>query len=207
MARLNGSLQWCHNKRDDVSNHQHHDWLFNRLLRRRSKKTLKLCVTGLCEGNSPVTVNSPHKGHVTQKIFPFDFFIMFSLCCFFQVLDPNDITGNISSPQVLNETHSITSTGMVSRLVLNVSVVEPKIYQCQFNMRDGQKCRENIEVIFRGMLNLSIQEIISLNDVISYFCMIDWRNYFLRSMTCNVAGIYWPNMVCSLRFAKLSITS
>ena len=129
------------------------------------------------------------------------------LVLFFQVLDPNDITGNISSPQVLNETHSITSTGMVSRLVLNVSVVEPKIYQCQFNRRDGQKCRENIAVIFRGMLNLSIQEIISLNDVISYFCMIDWRNYFLRSMTCNVAGIYWPNMVCSLRFAKLSITS
>ena len=32
-----------------------HDCLVNGLLRRRSKKTSKLRVTGLCEGNSPVT--------------------------------------------------------------------------------------------------------------------------------------------------------
>ena len=37
----------------------------NRLLRRRSKKTSKLCVTGLCAGNSPVI------GPVTRKMFPF----------------------------------------------------------------------------------------------------------------------------------------
>ena len=40
--------------------------------RRRSKKTSKLRVTGLCEGNSPWPVNSPHKGPVTRKKFPFD---------------------------------------------------------------------------------------------------------------------------------------
>ena len=33
-----------------VSNHQHHDCLLNRLFRRRSKKTSKLRVTGLCAG-------------------------------------------------------------------------------------------------------------------------------------------------------------
>ena len=132
------SLQWCHNERDGVSNHQPHDCLLNGLCRRRSKKTSKLRVTGLCEnspvtgefpaqrasnsenglcegnspvtgefpaqrasnsengfceGNSPVTgefpaqrdsnsenglcqgnspVNSPHKGPVTRKMFPFD---------------------------------------------------------------------------------------------------------------------------------------
>ena len=49
------SLQWRHNGRDSVSNHQRHDCLLNRLFRRRSKKTSKLCVTGLCEGNSPRT--------------------------------------------------------------------------------------------------------------------------------------------------------
>ena len=38
-----------------VSNHQPHDWLLNRLFRRRSKKTSKLRVTGLCVGNSPGT--------------------------------------------------------------------------------------------------------------------------------------------------------
>ena len=33
------SLQWRHNGRDSVSNHQPHDWLLNRLFRRKSKKT------------------------------------------------------------------------------------------------------------------------------------------------------------------------
>ena len=33
--------------------------LLNRLFRRRSKKTSKLCVTGLCAGNSPVTGEFP----------------------------------------------------------------------------------------------------------------------------------------------------
>ena len=37
----------------------------------RSNKTSKLRVTGLCEGNSPVTVNSPHKGPVTRKMVSF----------------------------------------------------------------------------------------------------------------------------------------
>ena len=55
-------LQWCHNKRDGVSNHRRLDCLVNLLFRRRSKKTSKLHVTGLCEGNSPVT-----GGFCTQK--------------------------------------------------------------------------------------------------------------------------------------------
>ena len=48
-------LQWRHNGRDGVPNHQSRDCLPNRLLRHRSKKTSKLRVTGLCAGNSPVT--------------------------------------------------------------------------------------------------------------------------------------------------------
>ena len=42
----------------------------------KSKKTSKLRVTGLCVGNSPGPVNSPHKGPVTRKMFPFDDVIM-----------------------------------------------------------------------------------------------------------------------------------
>ena len=53
------SLRWRHNGRDDVSNHQPHDCLLNRLFRRRSKKTSKLRVTGLCVGNSPGTGEFP----------------------------------------------------------------------------------------------------------------------------------------------------
>ena len=45
------SLQWRHNGRGGVSNHQPNDCS----LRRRSKNTAKLRVTGLCAGNSPVT--------------------------------------------------------------------------------------------------------------------------------------------------------
>ena len=37
--------------------------------RHRSKKTSKLRATGLCVGNSPGPVNSPHKGPVTRKCF------------------------------------------------------------------------------------------------------------------------------------------
>ena len=53
------SLQWRHNGRDSVSNHQPHDCLLNRLFGHRSKKTSKLHVTGLCEGNSPGTGEFP----------------------------------------------------------------------------------------------------------------------------------------------------
>ena len=53
------SLLWRHNGHDGVSNHQPHDCLLNRLFRCRSKKTWKLCVTGLCAGNSPGTGEFP----------------------------------------------------------------------------------------------------------------------------------------------------
>ena len=69
-------LHWRHNDHDGVSNHQPHGCLLNRLFRRRSKKTSKLRVTGLCVGNSPGPVNSPHKGPVTRKMSPFDDVIM-----------------------------------------------------------------------------------------------------------------------------------
>ena len=75
-------LQWRHNDNDGVSNHQPHSCLLNRLFRHRSKKTSKLRVTGLCVGNSPGPVNSPHKGPVTRKMFPFDDVIMGNSCLF-----------------------------------------------------------------------------------------------------------------------------
>ena len=49
----------CHNGHDSVSNHQSHNCFLNRLFRHRSKKTSKLCVTGLCVGNSPGTGELP----------------------------------------------------------------------------------------------------------------------------------------------------
>ena len=52
-------LQWRHNGPDGVSSHQPHACLLNRLFRRRSKKTSKFIVTGLCAENSPVTSEFP----------------------------------------------------------------------------------------------------------------------------------------------------
>ena len=69
-------LRWRHNERDSVSTPQPRDCLLSRLFRRRSKKTSKLRVTGLCVGTSPGLVNSPHKGPVTRKMFSFDDVIM-----------------------------------------------------------------------------------------------------------------------------------
>ena len=56
---ITSSLHWRHNGCDRVSNHQPHDRLLNCLFRRRSKKTSKPRITGICEGNSPVTSEFP----------------------------------------------------------------------------------------------------------------------------------------------------
>ena len=72
-------LQWRHNKQDGVSNHQPHDWLFNRLFRRRLKKTSKLLVTDLCVGNSPVTDEFPAQRASNTEMFPFGGVIMLVL--------------------------------------------------------------------------------------------------------------------------------
>ena len=65
-------LQWRHNKRDGILNHQPHDCLLNRLFRRRSKNTSKLRVTG----NSPVTGEFLAQRASNAELFPFDDVIM-----------------------------------------------------------------------------------------------------------------------------------
>ena len=56
---LFATLRWRHNDYAGVSNHQPHGCLLNRLFKRKSKKTSKLRVTGLCVGNSPGTGEFP----------------------------------------------------------------------------------------------------------------------------------------------------
>ena len=53
------TLLWRHNGHHGISKHQPHDCLLRRLFRRRSEKTSKLRVTGLCTRNSPVTSEFP----------------------------------------------------------------------------------------------------------------------------------------------------
>ena len=73
------TLQWRHNERDGVSNHRRLDCLLNRLFKHRSKKTSKLRVTGSCEGIHRGSVDYPHKGPVTLKMFSFADVIMVKL--------------------------------------------------------------------------------------------------------------------------------
>ena len=49
------TLQWHQTKCNGISNHQCLNCLITGLFRHRSKKASKVHVTGLCEGNSPVT--------------------------------------------------------------------------------------------------------------------------------------------------------
>ena len=69
-------LQWRHNGRDRVSNHQPHDCLLDRLFRRRSKKNQSSASLAFVRGIHRGPGNSPHKWPVTRKMFPFDDVIM-----------------------------------------------------------------------------------------------------------------------------------
>ena len=66
------ALQWRHNEHCGVSNYQPRDCLLSRLFMRRSKKTSKPRVTGLCEGNSHVTGEFPAQRDSNAEMFPFD---------------------------------------------------------------------------------------------------------------------------------------
>ena len=58
-SSLSAPLQWCHNERHGVLNHQHFACLLNRFFRRISNKTSKPRITGLLVGNPPVTRGFP----------------------------------------------------------------------------------------------------------------------------------------------------
>ena len=63
------TIQWRHKGRDGISNHQPHDCFLNCLFRRRSKKTSRLRITGLCVGNSQVAGEFPAQMPSYAKIF------------------------------------------------------------------------------------------------------------------------------------------
>ena len=65
----NLKLQWRHNERDGISNHQRLDCLLNRLFRHKPKKTSKFHITGLVRGIHRWPVNFPNKGQQRGKCF------------------------------------------------------------------------------------------------------------------------------------------
>ena len=70
------SLPWRHYELNGVSNRRRCDCLLNCLFRHWSNKTSQLCVTGLCEWNSPVTGEFPAQRASNAEIFPLNDVIM-----------------------------------------------------------------------------------------------------------------------------------
>ena len=70
------SSEWRHNERHGVSNHRRLDCLLNRLFRCRSKKHQSSASLAFVRGSLQWSVNFPHKGPVTRKMFQFDDVIM-----------------------------------------------------------------------------------------------------------------------------------
>ena len=69
-------LQWRHNGRDGISNHQPRDCLLNRLfLKKKHQSSASLAFV---RGIHRWPVNSPQKGPVTRIMFPFDDVIVYS---------------------------------------------------------------------------------------------------------------------------------
>ena len=125
------SLQWRHNDYCSVSNHQPHGCLLNRLFRRRSKKTSKLRVTGLCARNSPGPVNSPHKGPVTRKMFPFDDVIMLII--------------NEVSWQSPGNNRKMLNTSMLDMGLKSVkSILQPKCQWVNYRKSQSKHFRDDV---------------------------------------------------------------
>ena len=72
-------LQWRHNERDGVSNHQPHNCLLNRYSGADQRKQQSSASLAFVRGIHRRPVNSPHKRPVTLKMFPFDDVIMICL--------------------------------------------------------------------------------------------------------------------------------
>ena len=114
------ALQWRHNERDGVSNLRRVDCLLNRLFVHESKETLKLRVTVLCEGNHRRPVDSPHKGPVTRKMFPFDDVTMIDTKLYDRSwFNRVKICTLLGIPCDLGETHDLYEEVIMARELIN----------------------------------------------------------------------------------------
>ena len=102
------TLRWRHNGRDDVSHHQPHDCVLNRLFRRRSKKHQSSVSLAFMREIPRTLVHSPHKWPVTRKMFPFDDVIISLVAYALNTILPNTrIIGLIKSQHIPNNMHKI----------------------------------------------------------------------------------------------------
>ena len=171
------TLHWRHNDHDGVSNHQPHGCLLNRLFRRRSKKTSKLRVTGLCVGNSPGPVNSPHKGPVTRKMFPFNDVIM-------------------SRPRPMNYPWVHHDMGTISALLAMYKVNQPVTVGLSSN-RCGIQLADDLAVLW--VYQFSARGI----EYFIYHCMA--MEYVFLALVIIQPGLQilaWVSRILSFRLGK-----
>ena len=76
VSKFGPALQWRHNERDGVSNHQRLDCLLTRLLGADQRNHQSSASLAFVKGIHRWPVDSPHKGPVTRKMFPFNDVIM-----------------------------------------------------------------------------------------------------------------------------------
>ena len=87
------SLQWRHNERDGVSKHRYLHCLLNCCFMRRSKKTSKLRVTGLCAENAPVIGEFPvEKASVAENVYMY-IYVCVCVCDIQMIFVTAKITG------------------------------------------------------------------------------------------------------------------
>ena len=148
------------------------------------KKTSKLRVTGLCEGNSPVTANSPHKWPVTRKMFPFDDVIMI-----FRPTYDCDTSGPLLITDI-----SQNSIG-IRAWISNCMHVKTK-------MVITHPCR-TVSTAVSLMSNYILNKTM---DVIDYPCSVHWQ-WGSRSRTFTQflkRAIHWDgNVFISMKFSLL----
>ena len=73
------TLQWCWNEHHDISNHWHLDCLLNHSGTHQRKRQSSMSVA-FVRGTHRWLVESPHKGPIMWKMFPFDDIIMTCWC-------------------------------------------------------------------------------------------------------------------------------
>ena len=185
-------LQWRHNECDVISNHQPHDCLLNRLFRHKSKKTSKLCITGLFEGNSPMTGEFPKQRPVMQKMFPFDDAIMICSTQDFE-LDPSLKKGvkDLLEEMVCNH-NLLPAEHKAAASILCVLMKEEEVGKNKVSLEDLLKSPEvNVVFTFERNNDSGFNMIITFQYTV--WCRYNAVNFLPNPYTREgeVWGVFW----------------
>ena len=138
-----------HNERNGVSNHRRLDCLLRHLFGCRSKKASKLRVTGLWEGDSPVTGEFPtQRASNAEFVFWSDDAIMSSKEIPFLTRE-GEVWNVLCDIYIVS---AISSFHVSSRIVVNISELSSLLSQCLFIPYWRNILPENYYPIFRRTL-------------------------------------------------------